>query len=315
MARVFEMHTVMPRCPSKIESLAVWVPPPVSNVYNLLLFVGTAEGTLLVYEPSPQVLNQPAAPAPMLGISPARLLPGRTPEPPPQAAFLTFRLRMSKKRFSRKGYPVSKLQVVDKWGVLLSLSDSQISYHSLCTDPILKESNILPLGRGCTAFAVNTQIDKMCVSFKKSLVIFSWISDDGVGPAVFSVKSAQQMGKFVVEREIALGDVPQKLIWSDPGFIYVGTSREYLSISVDEAGLGGSGSSSDSRDAVRTGHRRQAVMCTLRMPPSEEVGTADLGGNLGTGGSSNSVTVTPRSRARIKKCCLYLMLGACFGTH
>ena len=172
-----------------------------------------------------------------------------------------------KKRFSAR---ISRLQlhVVDKWGIILSLSDSQISYHSLCTDPILKESKVLPVGRGCTALAVNTQIDKMCVSVKRTLVILSWIADDGVGPAVFNVKSSQAMGKFVVEREIPLtGDVPQKLIWSDPGFVFVGTSREYMSVNVDEA-VGGSAVET----AARTGNRRQAVMCALRVSPSEEAG-------------------------------------------
>ena len=299
MARVFEMSTVMPRCPSRIESLAVWVPPPVSSTYNLLLFVGTAEGTLLAYEPSPQAINQPVAAVStastsLLGISPARLM-GRSTDSSSgskAASFLTFRLRLSKKRFSRKGYPINDLRVVDKWGILLSLSDTQISYHSLNTDPILKEGKMLPTGKGCTALAINTQTDKMCVAVKRALVIFSWVADDGVGPVVFNVKSPQQMGKFVMEREISLHDSPQKLIWSDPAFVYVGTSREYISVSVDAH------DTDSGRDAVRTGARRAAVMCALRTPPSEEAGGGETAGSSSWGGWKEGSSRHARARQK-----------------
>ncbi len=124
--------TVLKDMEHRIESIAAW---------RRRLYVGTASGTLLVYEQRNQ----------------------------------TYLLIDTVKKFARSKGEVRKLRAVPEWGVLLSVSDGYLTVHDLDT---LQSRAQLMKTRYCSEFCTSVDASIMCVAAKRKLLMFLWDGAD-----------------------------------------------------------------------------------------------------------------------------------------
>jgi len=198
MHTAFEFSPVLEwkSLPFQIESL---------DTFGTRLLIGTSKGQLLVYNVPHRQEN-----------------PGR----------FKVDLQETKKGFSKK--PIVQLNVVEEFGILLSLSDSYVCVHDLTT---YREHARMEKTRGATFYAVDvqdredSQADthhtsetrkqsprelklRLAVVVRRKLITYEWV---------------HQALKFREIKELSLPDQPKSVAWAGDSLI-VGLKREYLMV-------------------------------------------------------------------------------------
>lgn len=196
MHTAFEFSPVLEwkSLPFQIESL---------DTFGTRLLIGTSKGQLLVYNVPHRQEN-----------------PGR----------FKVDLQDTKKGFSKK--PIVQLNVVQEFGILLSLSDNIVCVHDLST---YKEHTKIDRSKGATFYCVDIQdrSDPTADTHRSSQTRKLRANDLTLRLAVvvkrklITFEFVQQALSFRVIREISLPDVPKVVAWAGDSLI-VGLKREYL---------------------------------------------------------------------------------------
>lgn len=133
----FEPSAVLRKTAFRVESVAAW---------RSRLYVGTANGNLLLYE--------------LRGVG----------------ANKDYVLVQTIKRFAQDKREVRQLTVVPEWNVLLSLTDSYVTVHDLDS---LQRKAVLAKTRYCNTFCVDVSSGVLVVGAKRKLLINFWESGKG----------------------------------------------------------------------------------------------------------------------------------------
>jgi tetratricopeptide (TPR) repeat protein len=182
----FELFTLIENIPLKIESLAVW---------GDTLFVGTSEGSLLIYN----IIYSSGSDS------------GSFKDNKRQ---FTYTLSSSRKDFAKK--PITQLCTVPELGILVSLSDGQIRLHTLS---MIREIDTLKNAKGQNMKGIDDfalkkhrgQFSMVLTFTKKQMVIMEY-------------SSKESTFKFV--QELLLPDIAKSINWCGDN-ICVGYKREY----------------------------------------------------------------------------------------
>lgn len=166
------------------------------------LIVGTKQGYLLVY----------------------KLVPKRNPETQRIEKFDVSIIR-SNKNFSKK--PITQIEALPDFEIFLSLSDNQVSVHSLTEySSALTCSLLSSKSRGALMFVTNvtrykgltgdrTPVLRLCVALKRKLLIFYWKNGDF----------------HELAPDLSIPDVPKSISWVGES-LFVGFRGEYTLIKV-----------------------------------------------------------------------------------
>ena len=145
MHRVFTHSVVGKDLQSKAESIA-------ASPSGDRIFVGCADGTLLVYTCSVQPTPRDAF----------------TSTPDVQ---LQFQLIDTRKRWCDEKRPITFIEAVADWGVVLSICDGYLYVHNLATLDMLDK---LKQTKYCNKFCVDARGSRVCVSIKHRLLVLGW---------------------------------------------------------------------------------------------------------------------------------------------
>jgi hypothetical protein len=206
----FELHSVIENIPVKIESF---------TVYNNSLFVGTADGVLLVYTISYSPLSTTTATVTSTSTTSGNSKNNNSQQnQQQQQKRFTATLAHSKKDFGKSA--ITQLCTIPELGILVSLSDGLIRLHTLLssTSAILREIDTLKNAKGQSVkgiyeFAIKKHHSQftMAITVKRGLTILT-----------YSPKETT----FLIARELMLPETPKTINWSGD-WICVGYKREY----------------------------------------------------------------------------------------
>ena len=120
MHNAFESHTIVEwqKMPFRIEAIAT---------FGIRLLIGTSEGKLLIYD----IPNELAG------------------------SNFDVKLITIKKEFSKAKKPISQLNIVEEFNILLSMIDGYVHIHSLKN---FEEIARMEKSKGCTAYAIDVQV-------------------------------------------------------------------------------------------------------------------------------------------------------------
>jgi hypothetical protein len=196
----FEITTVAANC-KNVQSLACW---------KNFLMVGCSDGTLHLYQ-TPNTNNS-----------------------------AQFDLIKTIPKFSRQKKAIVQLKVVEKWSMLLCLSDTYVCLHDLASFNFIKKMRTT---RYCNTFCIHEDEGMLCCSVNKQLIIFKW---DG-----------QQ---FLDYNELDLPSNAKTISFLGPTRLCVGFRREYDLLDVETGDI--------LRELVRTGKSEKPVLTTVKAPVS-----------------------------------------------
>uniref|UniRef100_A0A7S2RV46 CNH domain-containing protein n=1 Tax=Mucochytrium quahogii TaxID=96639 RepID=A0A7S2RV46_9STRA len=263
---------LLAKCTSKIESIAVHVMSGYlgqekdtavggSHEERLTFFIGTQEGSLLVYETVKQ--NQ------------VQGTEGGDTEMCTDD--VSFRLSLSLKRFNPSKKAVSQLTVVDRWGMLLSVIDGELASYSLVGDPLLAkmaggpsetiqlEGDIPSIAKDVLLYSVNAEAGLICIVCKRTLTILRWKpsnprrgSAQAAEVATSSTANTQRSKcMFSIVQQITTPETARAVQWAGPSQICVGYVRDYVFFDA-HTGV------ELKKPRMRTGARKYPIMCFVR---------------------------------------------------
>lgn len=189
MHEAYEVVNVLDKLPRQIEAIAC---------HNESLFIGTKEGQLLVY-----VVRKTSK----------------------DSAKFDTTVDRTHKSFSKK--PITQLEVIPEYHILISLSDGVVSVHDLT---VFAPITVVEKTRGAFLFALDLQKEpsengdvqynlRMCVAVKRRLQLYYWKNRDF----------------HQLQPDLMTPDFPKALAWCGNS-LCVGFKREYYLIKV-ESGL------------------------------------------------------------------------------
>lgn len=254
---------------------------------KITIFIGTADGMLLVYESRPKTSSSTDVVTSSSGASSDL-----------NSASVSLRMRVSLKRFNPSKKPVSQLQFVEKFGLLFSIHDGDLVAHQFGGDPLLQvvapgpsETITLELGtadifsssRTVLCYAVDTESDFICVAFKRLLAVLHYkVNRDSsarrpsggataassptspnpnggaiTGSAAPGARGRSPPGKFRVVYHIPMTETVRSLQWTGPDQVCVGFAKDYAFFNLRTG-------AENKRPRMRTGGRKQPLMCNVR---------------------------------------------------
>ena len=196
----FEITTVASKC-KNVQSLACW---------KNYLMVGCSDGTLHLY----QTANANNS--------------------------TEYNLMRTIPKFSRQKKAIVQLKVVEKWSMLLCLSDSYVCLHDLASFNFIKKMRTT---KYCNTFCIHEDEGMLCCSVNKQLIIFKW---DG--------------HQFLDYNELDLPSNAKTISFLGPTRLCVGFRREYDLLDVETGDI--------LRELVRTGKSEKPVLTTVKAPES-----------------------------------------------
>ena len=189
MHRVFTHSIVGKDLKSKAESVAT------NTTFGERIFVGCADGTLLVYTCTVDTTSDAFT---------------STPDVQPH-----YQLVETRKRWFEEKRPITTIEAVADWGIMLSICDGYVYIHNLKTLELLDK---LKNTKYCNKFCVDARGSRVCVSIKHRLLVLSWTGK-----------------QFVEVKELHTPSTARSLVWVGAN-LCVGFRREYNLLSV-ESGL------------------------------------------------------------------------------
>eukprot|EP00040_Diaphanoeca_grandis_P029545 m.173140 g.173140 ORF g.173140 m.173140 type:complete len:903 (-) comp31717_c4_seq1:125-2833(-) len=198
----------------------------------------------------------------LIGTSKGQLLVYNVPHKQDPSGRFKVDLQDTKKTFSKK--PIVQLDVVERFKLLLSLSDTYVCVHDLNT---YSEHAKLERTKGATFYAVDVQDRndpeadthrrsdsfrllsprdlklKLAVVVRKKLITFEWV---------------HQAQKFLEKKEINLPDQPKVVAWAGDNLI-VGLKKEYLMVNENTGQIS---------EILKAGQTGQEISIT-RLPGNE----------------------------------------------
>ena len=191
----FTLSTVAANCSPKVECLASW---------RHLLLVGCADGTLQVY----QTATDGSA---------------------------LFNLIKTIPKFSKSKKPILQLLVVEKWSILLCLSDAYVSIHDLVTFQHIEK---LRTTKYCSTFCVHEDEGMLCAAASKSLILLRWT------------------GKcFEDYNELHLPSTARSITFVTPSLLCVGFKREYNLLDIESGDV--------QRELIATGKSEKPMVTRI----------------------------------------------------
>ena len=190
MHSVFTHSIVGKDLKSKAESIA-------SSPSGDRIFVGCADGTLLVYSCRVSTASRDA-------------FTSTTADGTPH-----YELVDTKKKWCEEKRAITSLEAIPDWGIVLSICDGYVYIHNLKTLDFLDK---LKNTKNCNKFCVDARTSRVCISIKHRLLILGWNGK-----------------QFVEIKELRFPSTARSLVWVGKN-LCVGFRREYNLLSV-ESGL------------------------------------------------------------------------------
>ena len=194
----FTISTVAANCSPKVECLASW---------RHLLLVGCVDGTLQVYQAATGESSQ-------------------------------FELIKSISKFSKQKKSITQLLVVERWSILLCLTDTYICVHDLASFNFIRK---LRTTRNSICFCVHEDSGLLCVSANKQLVLFKW---DGT--------------QFLDYNDLHLPSTARSIAFISPTILCVGFRREYNLLDISTGDV--------HRELIVTGKSEKPMLNVLELP-------------------------------------------------
>eukprot|EP00939_MAST-03C_sp_MAST-3C-sp1_P000888 g888.t1 len=200
------------------------------TAFSSRLMIGTSDGKLFVYAfrrraPRRKGIGDDVAVVADAAAS-TESKDNLSESPPPSHA--SYALINTVKHFSQDRRAIRKLMAVEKWNVLLSISEECVAVHDLID---VKYREHLPRTRGCSDFCLDVVSMLLCVAVNTKLMLYIWDGSNFSGYKCFDMLESI--------RSVAWGE----------GAICVGFSKLYVLVDVDTGLV--------SREIFESGHARK----------------------------------------------------------